>query len=97
MTESLSDLAKSMEQVRKIEEFSRREHNEARAILRYLIPLGSVVMTVGGIYFFGLTPGQWFYYQFQTETGIVWFLMWLLTWMTAAGVHLFLTNRKFDL
>ena len=97
VTESLSDLTKSMEQVRKIEEFSRRENNEARTILRYLIPLGSVVMTAGGIYFFGLTPGQWFYYQFQTETGIVWFLMWLLTWMTAAGVHLLLTNRKFDL
>ena len=97
VTESLSDLAKSMEQVRKIEEFSRRENSEARAILRYLIPLGSVVMTVGGIHFFSITPGQWFHYQFQTETGIIWFLMWLLTWITAAGVHLLLTNRKFDL
>ena len=97
VTESLSDLAKSMEQVRKIEEFSRRENNEARAILRYLLPLGSILMTAGGIHFFGLTPGQWFHYQFQTETGIIWFLLWLLTWLTAAGVHLLLSNRKFDL
>lgn len=97
VTESLSDLAKSMEQVRKIEEFSRRENNEARAILRYLLPLGSILMTAGGIHFFGLTPSQWFHYQFQTETGIIWFLMWLLTWVTAAGVHLLLSNRKFDL
>ncbi len=97
VTESLSDLAKSMEQVRKIEEFSRRENNEARAILRYLLPLGSVIMTAGGIYFFGLTPKEWFHYQFQTETGIVWFMLWILTWMTAAGVHLLLSNRKFDL
>lgn len=97
VTESLSDLAKSMEQVRQIEEFSRREHHEARAILRYLIPFGSILMTAGGIHFFGLTPEQWFHYQFQTEVGIIWFLMWILTWMTAAGVHLLLSNRKFDL
>lgn len=97
VTESLSDLAKSMEHARKIEEFSRRENNEASAIIRYLLPLGSIIMTAGGIYFFGLTPGQWFQYQFQTETGLIWFILWLLTWMTAAGVHIILTNRKFDL
>ena len=97
VTDSLSDLAKSMESVRKIEEFSRRENNEARAILRYLLPLGSIAMTVGGIYFFGLSFREWFAYQFQTSTGIAWFLLWMVSYLTAVGVHLLLTNRKFDL
>lgn len=97
VTESLSDLALSMERARQIEEFSRRENNETRAILRYLVPFGSLLMTAGGIHFFGLSAGEWFYYQFQTPSGIAWFVLWLLTYMTAVGVHLLLSNRKFDL
>ena len=97
VTRSLSDLARSMEQARQIEEFSQRENNEARAILYYLVPFGSLFMTAAGIHFFGLTAEDWFYYQFQTTGGITWFVLWLLVYLSAVGVHLLLSNRKFDL
>ena len=97
VTESLSDLAKSMERARQIEEFSRRENNEGRLILRYLVPGGGIMMTAGGIHFFGLTARQWVQYQFQTSTGLTWFLLFILTWIGAAGMQRLFSQRKLDL
>lgn len=97
VTESLSDLARSMREARRLEEFSRREHNEARLILKYLVPAGSLLMVAGGIHFFGLTIKEYLHYQFQTGSGITWFLLWLVSYLASLAVHLLLSRRKFDL
>ena len=97
VTESLSDLAKSMERARQIEEFSRRENNEGKLILRYLVPGTCILLTAGGIHFFGLTLNEWIYYQFQTNTGRTWAVLVLLSCLGAAAVQMLLSKRKFDL
>lgn len=96
VTESLSDLARSMAQARQLEEYGRRENNEARWMLCYLVPIGGLLMVLGGCHFFGLTISQLLHYQFHTGPGITWFVIWLTTYMAAVGVHLLLTRRKFD-
>lgn len=97
VTESLSDLAKSMERARQVEEFSQRENNEGRLILRYLVPGSCILLTAGGIRFFGLTVEEWFYYQFRTSTGLTWAVLFLLTCLVALAAQSLLSRRKFDL
>jgi len=96
VTESLSDLALTMRQARQLEEFSRREQNEARLMLKYLIPLGSLLMAGAGIHFFGLSLEEYLHYQFRTGTGITWFCLWLVSYLLAGAVYLLLSKRKFD-
>ena len=97
VTDSLSDLAASMREARKLEELNRRENNEARLILKYLVPAGSLLMTVGGVRFFGLSMEEFLRYQFRTGPGITWFLLTFVTYLAAIFVHLLLSRRKFDL
>ena len=97
VTESLSDLAVSMEQARKIEEFLHRENNEVRLILKYLVPGSCIMLTAGGIWFFGLSAREWFQYQFRTGTGIAWLLLTLTMYLSAVCMYLFFSVRKFDL
>ncbi|MGN1412697.1 MAG: hypothetical protein ACI4WY_00470 [Anaerovoracaceae bacterium] len=97
VTDSLSDLASSMREARKLEELNRRENNEARLILKYLVPACSLLMAAGGIRFFGLSMEEFLRYQFGTGPGITWFLLTLVTYLAAIFVHLLLSRRKFDL
>ena len=97
VTDSLSDLAASMREARKLEELNRRENNEARLILKYLVPAGSLLMTAGGVRFFGLSMEEFLRYQFRTGPGITWFLLTFVTYLAAIFVHLLLSRRKFDL
>ena len=97
VTDSLSDLAVSMGEARKLEELSRRENNESRLILKFLVPAGSLLMAAGGVRFFGLSMEEFLRYQFGTGPGITWFLLTLVTYLAAIFVHLLLSRRKFDL
>ena len=97
VTESLSDLAKSMEQARQVEEFSQRENNEGRMILKYFVPGSFLLLFAGGIRFFGLTVEEWLSYQFQTSAGLTWAVLFVLTCLGAAAVQALLSRRKFDL
>ena len=97
VTESLSDLALSMERARQIEEFLHRENNEVRIILKYMVPGSSILLTAGGVWFFGLSAGEWFQYQFRTGTGLAWLLLTFIMYLTAVSMYLFFSVRKFDL
>lgn len=97
VTDSLSDLAVSMREARKLEELNRRENNEARLILKYLVPVGSLLIAAGGCRFFGLSLQEFFHYQFGTGPGLTWFLLTILSYLAAVSVHLLLAKRKFDL
>lgn len=97
VTDSLADLAASMRQARKLEEMNRRENNEAGVILKYLVPAGGLLMTAGGIHFFGLTTEEYLQYQFGTGPGLTWLLLTLVAYIAAIAVYLLLSKRKFDL
>ncbi len=93
---SLADLAHSLTQARQLEEYNRRENNEARLILRYLIPVCGLLM-VGGAGFFGLSVGDFFHYQFGSAAGLTWWFLWLVSYLAAIGVYLLLSKRKLDM
>lgn len=97
VTEALSDLAKSMRRARKLKEYTGRENSEAGLILKYFIPVGWLFTVIGGAYFFQLTAEQFFYYQFQTAVGMVWFLIWMLLYIGAWLARFILARRKLDI
>ncbi len=97
VAESLEDLAKSMEKARKLEEYTKRENNEAKLILTYLVPACILFILIGGSYFFGLTVNQILYYQFKTDMGLTWFIISALLYLIGIATHLLLSKKKFDL
>ena len=97
VTEALSDLVRSMKQARRLEEYAGRENNEARWILKYFIPAGWLFTWIGGTYLFQASIEQYLYYQFLTETGMTWFLLWFLFYMMAWLTRRVLARRKLDI
>ena len=97
VTESLSDLAESMRKAREVEEFSKRENNEAFLILKYLIPISAVGLAAGALIVFDMSVKQFLYYQFRTRAGITWFVLWIVSYTAAAAVNILFTRRKYEL
>ena len=97
VTEALTDLADTVKRARRVDEFARRENNEASMILKYLAPAAYILTAAGGIVFFGLSPEKFIYYQFRTEAGLTWFTISLIIY--AAGVLLngCISRPKLDL
>lgn len=94
---AMEDLIKTIAIAEEIEERSKRENNEAGLILKYLIPLCYLMSIVGGVKFFGLTLDKFLYYQFQTMTGISWFVAVVVLYVISLIMGFFLTQNKLDL
>ena len=86
-----------MRKAREVEEFSKRENNEAFLILKYLIPISAVGLAEGALIVFDMSVKQFLYYQFRTRAGITWFVLWIVSYTAAAAVNILFTRRKFDL
>ena len=97
ITAALQDLADTMLQARKIDEYAGRENHEAAMILRYLAPLCYALTVIGAIFYFRLTPRQFFYYQFQTQTGLSWFVISLMLYVGGLLVYGFISRGRLDL
>lgn len=95
--ESLADLAKSMREARKMDEHTKRENNEARLILKYLSPLCWGLTFIGGSYFFEMKLTEFLHYQFGTEVGVTWLVIWALLYLAANGAFILFSKRKLDL
>lgn len=96
VTEALSDLADTIKSARKIDEYARRENNEAGMMLRYLAPLSYFLTVAGGIWYFGLTPEKFIYYQFRTEVGLTWFTISSVVYGAGLLLNGWLTKTKLD-
>lgn len=97
ITAALQDLADTMLQARKIDEYAGRENHEAAMILRYLAPLCYALTVIGAIFYFRLTPRQFFYYQFQTQTGLSWFVISLMLYVGGLLIYGFISRGRLDL
>ncbi|MBR5229749.1 MAG: hypothetical protein IKW01_02740 [Firmicutes bacterium] len=97
VTEALSDLTENIKKARKVDEYARRENNEAGLMLKYLAPLSYFMTVVGGIWFFGLTPEKFLFYQFRTEVGLTWFTISAVIYGTGLLANGYLTKTKLDL
>lgn len=97
VTEAMEDLIKTVEKARKIEEFSRRENNEGRLMLKYMAPCCYLLTVIAGIKYFGLSPEEFVKYQFMTETGMAWFIIAILTYAAGITARALLSKNKLDI
>ena len=97
VTEALSDLAETIKRARKVDEYARRENNEAGLILKYLVPVSYFLTAAGGIGYFGLTPEKFLHYQFGTEVGLTWFTVSSVIYGAGLLLNGWLTRTKLDL
>ncbi len=95
--EAMEDLEDTIIKAREVEEYSRRQLNEPRLIVRYLIPICYLLTALGGVRFFGLEPGKLWHYQFQTEEGATWFTISLILYIISYMGNLYFSRNKLDL
>lgn len=97
VTEALTDLADTVKRARRVDEFARRENNEAAMMLKYLAPAAYMLTAAGGIGFFGLSPEKFLYYQFGTEAGLTWFTISLIIYVAGVMLNGCISRPKLDL
>ena len=96
VTNALTDLAGSVEMARKINEYARRENNEAKLMLKYLAPICYGLTAIGGIAFFNLSWKKFFIYQFQTTAGLTWFVLSVILYISGIMLFAYLSRGKLD-
>ena len=94
---ALEDLINSVAMAEEVAEKSKRENNEAGLIIKYLVPGCYLLTIVGAVKFFGLSPKEFFYYQFCTEAGISWFSAIIVMYIVSLIAKFLLTQSKLDL
>ncbi len=97
VTHALADLARSVEMARKINEYVKRENNEAKLMLKYLAPICYLLTAAGGIFFFNLSWRKFLLYQFQTAAGLTWFVVSLILYISGVIVFTYISRGKLDL
>lgn len=97
VTEALTDLADTVKRARRVDEFARRENNEAAMMLKYLVPAVYILTVAGGVGFFGLSPEKFLYYQFGTEAGLTWFTISLIIYVAGVLLNGCISRPKLDL
>ena len=95
--EALEDLSATLRRAREVKEFARRENNESRLMLKYMIPLGYGLTILAGVRYFGLGWEKFWHYQFQTEAGMTWITASLIVYAISYMVNLYLSESKLDL
>ena len=97
VTESLEDLAQSITKSRQVVEHSRREHNEAHLMLKYLAPISYVLSVICACRFFGFTLSKFIIYQFTTGLGLQWFVITMVLYIVGLVMNSWLSNEKMDI
>ena len=95
--EAMEDLETTIMKAREVEEYSKRQLNEPKLMIKYLVPAGYVLTVAGGIRFFGLELSEFLHYQFQTETGATWFTIFLIIYIIGYMANLYFSRNKLDL
>ena len=97
ITEALQDLTETMVQARKVDEYAKRENQEAGMMLRWLAPVCYLLTVIGGIFCFRLSPGQFLHYQFGTQTGLTWLVLSGMLYGSGLLLYGFLRRGRLDL
>lgn len=97
VTAALSDLTDSIVKARKAMEQNRRENNEARLMLKYLVPASYILTMAAANRFFGFSAGKFIEYQFMTAAGLSWFMGCAGAFIVSVIAMIFLTRPKMDL
>lgn len=97
ITNSLTDLTDAIMKARKAVEMNRRENTEGLLILKWMVPIGFVLTIIGADKFFDIPFKEFCYYQFQTPSGINWFLGLVGMYIASIIISIFLSKTKMDI
>lgn len=97
VTAAMEDLVQTLSQARKVSEYAKRENNEGLLILKYLVPSCYVLTFFAATKYFGLSPEEYFKYQFMTSAGLGWFVLSLMAYGSGLFLGVLLSKTKLDL
>lgn len=97
INEALEDLSKTICLCKRATEHERREHNEARLMIKYLAPMTYILSIWCGCRYFGFTLEKFLKYQFMTNLGIKWFIIVLLFYLAGTLIYSYLSKEKMDI
>ena len=97
ITNSLTDLTDAIMKARKAVEMNRRENTEGLMILKWMVPIGFVLTIIGADKFFDIPFKEFCYYQFQSPTGLNWFLGLVGMYIASIVISIFLSKSKMDI
>lgn len=95
--EAMEDLIHTVERARDVDEYIKRENNEAVLILRFLAPACYGLTVVSGIKYFGLSLDEFMYYQFETTAGAAWFTASLVLYLMTVFTKDLLMKNTFNI
>ena len=95
--EAMEDLESTIMKAREVEEYSKRQMNEPKLMVKYVVPACFLLMVAGGVKVFGLEPAELIHYQFQTEAGATWFTIFLILYIISYMANLYFSRNKLDL
>ncbi len=97
VTDALEDLSSSLARSRQVIEHTKRENQEARLMLRYLVPVSYGLSVVCACRFFGFTFRRFLQYQFGTPAGLRWFLITAVIYTGSLMLGEILGKERMDL
>lgn len=95
--EALEDLIHTVGRAKDLDEYIKRENNEASLILRYLAPACYILTVIGAVRIFGLTLDEFIYYQFETSAGAAWLTASVIIYILTVFAKEFLVKNAFDI
>lgn len=94
---ALEDLLAGITKSREVVEHGRRENNEARLMLKYLVPVSFLLSVVCACKYFGFTPAKYIKYQFGTAVGLNGFLIMSMIYGAGLVINGFFSREKMDI
>lgn len=96
VTIALDDILLNLKHVKDSIEKDRRSNYEAFTMVKFAVPVVYVLSVFTAVKFFGFTPGQFFYYQFNTGLGIKLFITITVLSVIGFWAMYILSKPKFD-
>lgn len=97
VTGALEDLIQAIIKARKILEETKRQGNEGMKMLKIMVPLIYFLTITAAIFFFDMTPAQFYHNQFQTDAGALLFLLIVISYLITLIVSGYMGRGKMDL
>ncbi len=95
--QALEDLLAGIVRSRQVVEHGKRENNEARLILTYLVPVSFLLSVLCACHYFGFTLAKFMRYQFGTALGLKWFLIMAMLYVAGLLLNGFFSREKMDI
>ena len=94
---ALSDLLDRVKKGKVLQEYNKRNNNEARLMIKWLTPISYVATVLIATQFFNLSVGDFMANQFGTSLGLWWMGIILVLYAFSIGVYYAFAKRGTDI